>query len=319
MSSHPPLSYENTRNRQHHRLISRHNTRARRPLSALLSPLTPSWLDISPSSSSSCSPRLSADSSTPATPISPSPYPRRLSGPPPPDPKRLSEEALLHALQNIRIEEEEELHLRRRSLQIVDIPLAPPEAVPNIVIPRPSAASETPLHPEATAPPRTNNATVGGTTSLKEQEAQATATPDADAPDSTAPYANCGTYQLARSKERLRDLEQQLQDTVCMMQDAVELVARRLGGPSPDPASRSPAPAGSGGPKEKQEHEKAQAMRIQQAVESMQSQLARLGKAHETTSTEHALVAGEMRSRAPEEWWEEMARVLGAAVRDQGA
>lgn len=222
----------------------------------------------------------------------------------------MSEEALLHALQNIRIEEEEELDLRRRSLRIVNIPAAPPpETLPPIVIRRPSTVSDDHPDPVPAAPAPDTESADGASMPRTEGE---TAQDRAD--DEQAPYTDCDTYQLIRSSERLRDLEQQLQDTVCMMQDAVELVTQRL----KKPISAEPTSAAETSKPEPSEDE-ARAARVGQVVERMRSQLARLGRAHDTVSTEHALVAGEMRSRAPHGWLEEMARALAVTGRERVA
>ncbi|KAH6685026.1 hypothetical protein F5X68DRAFT_233456 [Plectosphaerella plurivora] len=182
---------------------------------------------------------------------------RRPSIAPPPDPKRLSEEALLHALHNIRIEEEEELSFRRKSLHIVEIPAT--------VLPPPQR--------EAADKPR-----------VPDTEAQSIA--DEKTPEVVAPYAGCSVYQLACSRERLRDMEQQLQNAVCMMQDTVELVARRLRESKKDGSGEEGA---------------------ENVVDSMRDQLNRLVGAHERVSLEHGLVAREMEAR-PGNLWEEMAR-----------
>lgn len=174
---------------------------------------------------------------------------------PPPDPKRLSEEALLHALHNIRIEEEEELSFRRKSLHIVEIP--------NTVLPPPPPTPRLPS--EATA-------------QADEQEKRQQQREEEKEP----PYADCTAYQLACSRERLRDMEQQLQNAVCMMQDTVELVARRLQGGDEDEV----------------------------VVDRMRDKLERLAGAHERVSLEHGLVAREMGAR-PGNVWEEMAREMG--------
>jgi hypothetical protein len=217
-----------------HRLISRHNPRAnlRHP-----------------------TPSPPANDPPPSTTLT-----RRPSVAPPPDPKRLSEEALLHALHNIRIEEEEELSLRRKSLHIVEIPTT---VLPLPPTDAPSAETE----PESSSEEQTS--------------------------EEGAPYDRFSVYQLACSRERLRDMEQQLQNAVCMMQDTVELVARRM---------REQAKANTAGEGKEE---------VTTVVRSMRAQLDRLAGAHERVSLEHGLVAREMGAR-PGNLWEEMARRMGA-------
>ncbi|KAH7367363.1 hypothetical protein B0T11DRAFT_336761 [Plectosphaerella cucumerina] len=176
------------------------------------------------------------------------------------DPKRLSEEALLHALHNIRIEEEEELSFRRKSLHIVEIPTT---VLPLPPTDAPSAETE----PESSSEEQTS--------------------------EEGAPYDRFSVYQLACSRERLRDMEQQLQNAVCMMQDTVELVARRM---------REQAKANTAGEGKEE---------VTTVVRSMRAQLDRLAGTHERVSLEHGLVAREMGAR-PGNLWEEMARRMGA-------
>ena len=161
-------------------------------------------------------------------------------------------------MHNIRIEEEEELSFRRKSLHIVEIPAT--------VLPPPQReAADKPCVPDAKAKSNTG---------------------DEKTPDTAAPYAGCSVYQLACARERLRDMEQQLQNAVCMMQDTVELVARRLREFDKDGSGEDGA---------------------ENVVGSMRDQLERLVGAHERVSLEHMLVAREMGAR-PGNLREEMAR-----------
>ncbi|ROT36207.1 hypothetical protein SODALDRAFT_335277 [Sodiomyces alkalinus F11] len=261
--------------------------------------------------------------------------------PPPPSSRLhlndLSEKDLLAALQAIRKEEEARMHTRRKSFHIVDFDLPLP----------PFSPLRVPFSPSTCSSRRPSTSTVVSTTSTsstsssrastllapvtyiaadgdrdrgrREERGQEMEKGNESEEDGVAPYAECGTHQLVHAKERLRDLEQQLQDAVCCLQDCVQAVLRRPGGGTAERVKGQRQPQQQPN-HQKQEFQGAVGNGARQGtapvvVDALQDKLARLGRAHERVATEHALVTAEIKARAPGVIWDGTMEALARMAR----
>ncbi|KAL2755558.1 hypothetical protein ACRALDRAFT_2053071 [Sodiomyces alcalophilus JCM 7366] len=250
---------------------------------------------------------------------------------------KLNEQDLLAALQSIREEEEARLHTRRKSFHIIDfnLPLPPfsPLRVPfsPIITPTTTPSSRRPSTSTVVSTASTSSTNSSSASTLLAPVASISITADrgkdededehgrgddrGSEENGRTPYAECGTYQLVHAKERLRDLEQQLQDAVCCLQDYVQVIARRPRGGAEK----------SRGPKRQQHgqgHEDAAENGAREGtapvVDALQDKLARLGRAQERLATEHALVTAEIRARAPGMVWDGTMEALARMARGDG-